>query len=622
MARKKKQPKAVIGVDEIRKAVEILQDYKAGKANLDRRIIDNEQWFKLRHWEQLRPEGGDEPTSAWLFNSIINKHADAMDSFPEAVVLPREESDREDATLLTSVIKCVLDQNHYEQTYSDKWWDKLKNGCSVEGVFWNPGLNNGLGDIDISTVDILNMYWKPGIKNLEESPNVFYLQLVDNDKLKEDYPEIAEDLTKHPALETGQYIYDDTVDTSDMSVVIDWYYKKNIDGRMTLQYCKFVNENVLFASENDAATRAEGFYSHGMYPFVMDTTFPEQGTPAGFGYLDIMKDPQLYIDKLSATILENAQWNASPRYFKRGDDGVNEKELLDVKKKIVHVEGSVDESALRAMTPSQVPSTAMNVLQMKIEELKETSGNRDVSSGGTSGGVSAASAIAALQEAGSKLARDLNKSSYRAFERLVQRVLELIRQFYDEERCFRIVQPNGETDFIGYSNYRIKGEDQGADFGLDLGVRIPIFDFKIKAQKQNSFSTISQNQMAQTFFQMGFFNPAMADQATACLEMMDFEGKDQLLQKISQNGNLAQQLMSFQQVAAQLAAMYDSQTGGNQGQMMLQQASMGGGNPMMSMPQASGVSNADNPLGRAAQGMNSTTADKARERAQNVGNPE
>ena len=631
MAKKKK--KEAIGIDEIRKAVEILQKYKAGKANLDARIISNDQWYKLQHWHEIRPEDTDTPypTSAWLFNSLNNKHADAMDSFPEAVVLPREESDRGDAQQLTSVIKCILNRLDYEQIYSDHWWNKLISGCAVQGVFWNTAMNNGLGDIDVRCIDLLNLFWKPGIKDLEESPNVFHLQLIDNERLIEDYPELEDDLTKHPTIETGQYVYDDTVDTSDMSVVVDWYYKKKIDGRMTLQYCKFCNETVLYASENDPATRSEGWYNHGKYPFVFDVVFPEPGTPAGFGYLDIMKDPQLYIDKMNAAILENAEWNAMPRYFKRGDDGVNEAEFRDKKKQIIHVEGSIDDNALRPMTVTAVPSTAFNVVQFKVEELKETSGNRDVSQGGASSGVSAASAIAALQEAGSKLTRDANKSSYRAFSRVVERVLELIRQFYDEERCFRITQPNGEMGFVNYSNQNIKGQAQGNDFGLDLGARVPEFDYEVAAQKENSFSTISQNQMAQALFQMGFFNPQMADQAVPCLEMMDFEGKEQVLNKISQNKQMYDQLQQMQQLAASLASQLDQVTGTNNGQMQLMQAAdMAGGNNAAYQPssaEASGVqgeqsvSTQRDPLGRATSRMNSTTANKARERAMNVGTP-
>lgn len=90
-------PACRIGDAEVRKAESLLQKYKQGKANLERRIIDNEQWWKLRHGERTRDKQSTdpEPVSAWLFNSIANKHADAMDNFPEPNILPREEGDPE-----------------------------------------------------------------------------------------------------------------------------------------------------------------------------------------------------------------------------------------------------------------------------------------------------------------------------------------------------------------------------------------------------------------------------------------------------------------------------------------------------------------------------------------------
>ena len=44
----------VIGREEVQQAQLTLNKYKEGKANLEKRIVENEQWYKLRHWECLR----------------------------------------------------------------------------------------------------------------------------------------------------------------------------------------------------------------------------------------------------------------------------------------------------------------------------------------------------------------------------------------------------------------------------------------------------------------------------------------------------------------------------------------------------------------------------------------
>ena len=47
----------------------------------------------------------------------------------------------------------------------------------------------------------------------------------------------------------------------------------------------------------------------------------------------------------------------------------------------------------------------------------------------------------------------------------------------------------------------------------------------------------------------------MADQALACIQMMDFEGKDEVERRISQNGTLFQQVQMMQQQLMQMAQL-------------------------------------------------------------------
>ena len=241
-----------IGREEIQKAQLTLQKYKEGKANLEKRIVDNEQWYKLRHWECMRKSSEHEvqPTSAWLFNCIANKHADAMDNFPAPNILPREEGDKEEAKMLSSIIPVVLDENEFEETYSDVWDYKLVKGTGIYGVFWDGAKHNGLGDIAIRKIDALNLFWEPGITDIQKSRNLFSVELMDNDLLIQEYPQLEGKLGSS-TLDVTKYVYDDSVDTTEKSVVVDWYYKKKQDGRIVLHFCKYVNDVVLFATENE-----------------------------------------------------------------------------------------------------------------------------------------------------------------------------------------------------------------------------------------------------------------------------------------------------------------------------------------------------------------------------------
>jgi hypothetical protein len=567
----------------IKEAADTLQRYKQGKANLEKRIVDNEQWYKLRHWECMRGEKQDiQPASAWLLNAIENKHADAVDNYPSPNILPREAGDKAEAEMLTSIVPVILDHCDFEEVYSDAVRYKLKVGTSAYGVFWDKSKYNGLGDVSICRVDLINLFWESGISDIQKSRNVFHVELQDNDLLLEAYPQLSGKLG-NPTLNVSKYIYDDTVDTTEKTPVVDWYYKKMVGGRTVLHYVKFANDEVLYASEDDPNYAERGWYDHGLYPFVFDTLFPVEGTPCGFGFIDVGKQAQEYIDRGDQAILKNMLFNAKPRYFYRADGSISPEDFADTEKELIPYTGTQGPDTLFPVQTNALSSIYYEVKQGKIEELKETTGNRDVSTGGTTSGVTAASGIAAMQEAGSKLSRDMSKASYRAFRQICNIVVELIRQFYDMPRKFRILGENGAAKYITYSNEGIVPQHQGYSLdGEDMGYSQPVFDIEITAQKQSAYSKMAQNELALQFYNAGFFNPQLADQALMCLDMMDFARKDTIMQKIAQNGTMYQRMMAMQQQMLMLGQMVDASRGGNAvTQSLLAQFGAQGGGAMM-----------------------------------------
>ena len=546
-----------IGTEEVRRAADILRRYHAGKRQLEQRIIDNEQFWKLRHWQQMEKtgQGGNpadpQPTSGWLVNCILSKHADAMDCYPEPTVLPREPGDREGAGKLTRILPVILKKNGFKRTYSSAWWYKLKSGCAVYGVFWDAGKLNGLGDISIRRMDLLNLFWEPGVTDIQDSPHFFSTELQDREALEERYPQ-AKGKADRGGWTLSRYLYDDAVDTSGKVLVVDWYYHTRENGRRVLQYCKFVGDTVLYATENDPDMRDRGWYDHGRYPFVFDVLFPEEGTPTGYGYVDLCKSPQKQIDLMNQAILKNTLASATPRFFVRSDGAVNENEYADWTRPFVHTNGNLGSDSIAPIQTAGLDSVYVAILQSKIAEMKETAGNRDVANGGTAGGVTAATAIAALQEAGGKLSRNMIDDGYEAFSDVVTLCIELIRQFYSLPRQFRLLGVMGQEEFVSYDSRGL--QPQAVDDGVVSGYRVPEFDLEVSAQDENPYKTMEYNQLALQLFQMGFFRADMADQALRCLELMDFKNKDRLMSSILR-GQTADPARQAQSVPAGVAEM-------------------------------------------------------------------
>jgi len=541
--------------EQARKAMSVLEKYRAGKTNLERRIIDNEQFWKLRHWDQMKGKDANpndpRPTSAWLVNVILNRHADAIDNYPEPNCLPRAADDVDEAQKLTKILPVILKQNGFEQTYSDVWWYKLKAGTGVYGVFWDGAKLGGLGDIAIRKCEVLNLFWEPGVTDIQESRNLFHVELKDNEELLEQYPQLQGKLNGETA-RISKYIYDDSVDTTDKSMVVDWYYKRRQNGRDVLHYCKFCGEEVLFATENDPEMAERGWYDHGKYPFVFDVLFPEEGTPCGFGFVDIAKDPQKQIDLMNQAMLKNTLAAATPRFFIRDDGAVNEAEFADWTRPFVHTNGNLGQDSILPIQSTPLPGNYISFFQAKQQELRETSGNTEANTGSVPSSVTAASAIAALQEASGKLSRDMVNTTYRAFEEICLLVIDLIRQFYDMPRQFRITGDMGRLAFTSYDNTGLRPQSQGDVFGVDAGYRSPVLDIEVVPQNESRYSKAEYNELALNLYSAGLFAPQMADQALVCLSMMDFKGRDKLMQQIQRNGTLMMKLQQAMAVIEQL----------------------------------------------------------------------
>ena len=653
----------------------VLQKYKAGKQSLERRVIAAENWWKLRNRfeEDKRPgaasSGDFRAVSGWLHNVIVSKHADAMEAYPEPVILPREPDDRAEAELLSAVVPCILEQNAFERTWSDAMWQKLKTGTAAYRVGWDPDKLGGLGDISIERVDLLNLFWEPGIADIQRSKFVFFTHLEDNDELEEEFPQLRGRLRGNPFTAT-RFLYDDAVSLDGKSTVVEAYYRRKRAGRTVLHYVKYVGDTVLYSTEagdsaedgstpplckggwvgasraggivqqtagqapisgesasNPAADNPSvasrqlplhkgaksdlnpagsfpngqqtprlasgdksahtlqstchcetssqtgrgnphpltlsqrdgteavpyevtpapdpvGLYAHGRYPFVLDPLFPVEGSPCGYGFVDLCHNNQTAIDLMRSAIIKNTVVGATPRYFQRIDGSVNEEEFADLGRALVHVSGNLGEDSLRQIGFSPLSGVYMDVLNSSIQELRETSGNTETSTGNISSGVTAASAIAALQEASGKGSRDSTRSSYIAYAQIVELCIELIRQFYGLPRSFRIAGRAGAEEYIRFSNAGLCPRPQ------PFGAALPVFDVKVSAQKRNAYSRLSQNELAMELYRMGIFDEGKEQEALSCLRMMEFDGRDELIGRITASMGLREKLDELQKYKA------------------------------------------------------------------------
>lgn len=555
----------------------ILYKYRDGKQFLDEKIKNDYEWWKQRHWHLLKgkqvAEGSKtvdmvnkepEPTTAHLFNCIQNKHADAMDNIPELIFLPVSKDDEQKCSILNKIIPVVNERSKFTRAYSGCWYDKLIAGAGIYFVGWNQDLYYGLGDVEIKKVDPLKLFWKPGINNIQESPYTFYVEELPSAEVKELYPFLTITTGNTLALKEHQKAEQDI--EQDIVQLVHCYYKVN----NRIHYCYFCCGQVIYASENDDRFKATGYYLHGKHPFVIDSCYSIYNSPFGFSLLDVEKSTQELIDKYTQLTVKNVKDNAAGKKFYDRNSGVNLGDLQDPGKEYVAV-NSINDGVIRHVEVKDITANMSGLINNKVAEMNETSGNRDFTQGGTVAGVTSASAIAALQESGSKGSRDLIKNTYEAMKEIGEMEIEIMRQRYQNTRFFRITGTEEEYDFVEFNNQDLLPREIEQEDGQPI-LHTPVFDVKIKAQKQSPFSTMANNEQYLNFFKAGMFNPQIADQALLCVELLEFEGKENLIRKLKENGTLLQTVQELQGQLQQFNNIIQILQQSPQGYMLVQNA--------------------------------------------------
>ena len=528
------------GENEMREALDLLERYRKGKSALENRIKEENLWWQRRH------------------AGTIKKEADICDNIPECSFLARSEDDEETAEMLTSVMPALLEENELEKRYCEVTRDKVSEGTGVYAATWDTHKRNGLGDVNIRKVSPLNLYWETGIEDIQDSPALFFIDFVPNDTLKSTYPDIADELISG-SIFVEEKSGEDAPDNTYRTAVIDYYYKRRVKGKTILHFAKICSNQILYASENDPEYVTSGWYNHGLYPFVFDVMFPVPGSPRGVGYINVGKDQQYQIDKLGNAIVRNAVIASTRRKYIHEDADVNTADLMDIEKDVVKIGGSRDirESVMTIDEPA-LSGNYISVIRNLEEGLKEVTANRDFSNGGTSGGVTSGTAISALVESGNKQSRMVIRGSYDAYKKVVTLCFEMYRQFGATERLVRIKGSDGKTQYKKFSNASIGAVPQEVATA-DMGEKEPVFDIMIRPHKKSPFARVTQNTMMQEFYAAGFFAPPNATQSLACLEGMEFDGKDAVCRIIEKNGTIYTENVQLKQTLLRLAAIVDSQ---------------------------------------------------------------
>ena len=510
------------------RAYGLFREFRSAYVPEWQRLERCERMYRGDHWHDVPVHDRNEPrpVTPVIQSTVENVKAELMDRVPEAVIAPESPQDAETAQIIEAVIRQNHDAYCYAKEYRELIHDLLVGGYAVQEVGYDSTLNGGLGGAFIRHVDSRSILFDPLSANMQDGRAVFKLALRTKEYLTAHFPDKAPFLTGD-AFGTPDAPEDEVLrgERKDTLLLIEyWYREYDAETDSYAVHMAQLAGNTVLTDSRDV--KPEGYFSHGQYPFVLTPLFTRKGSCLGLGFADMFGTQQRYADKLDQIVLKNALMASHNKLLVTEASGFDADDLRDWAKEVHRGESL---SGVTWFSTPPLPAYVIEYIEKTRESIKKESGANEFSRGQLTGGVTSASAIASLQEMSNKRARMTSRILHEAFRDAVRMEIEVEREFNFFTRTVTVT---------------IDGVARQKRFDSDILVRfapgnvpLPIeFAISVKARQETKYTAMTQNELVLKMLGAGMMRPEQA------VELMMFDGKEQLQKQLKEEGNGAANL--------------------------------------------------------------------------------
>jgi hypothetical protein len=535
---------------EEREFVESIYDLFTQFRDAHRDVLDEIR--KARAMRELKDEAASalDPQLNTLNSTIDNLVADFMDNLPEAVMLPENPEQQPLADQMTDVVAWILHHAGFKEYWARAIEDATTTGTAVLEAFYDDSMDvaGRRGGIGIQSWRPEAWLPDPLYENPQEGRAIFKVCTHPLSYFYQHYPEKAHFIAADASEVLGYMQIDrlnDVYSYNDPSVCLieAWYRRYDPKTkRFAVHMAKVAGRVLLYDSRED---NPNGVYRHGMYPFVVLRFRERRGNPYGTGMCYEYADTQRMINSYVRYIDENARASSKPKLLVAKDAGISASDLADYDKQVLLAE-RVDKEFANWFQAAPLNSLIPTMVARLQDMMKQDSGQNQFSRGEGGLGVTAASAIAALQEAGGKIVRMHTSNFMEAFREMCQQVISLAGEFMDEPMVLMIHGQDG-----GMPPKQIAFDGRTLTNPNDPYLR-PAMYVRVEVQKTNPNQIQAKNQLLLQIAQIAQATspipPAMLVRA------LSMTGKEDIVKLLEDTDQQKQILMQLQQAVEQLAA--------------------------------------------------------------------
>lgn len=496
------------------------------------------------------------PQSSSLLSCVDNVVADQIDNMPEAKMVPEREDTAQAAEEISDLVAYVLYHANWEEDYSVIVEDAAITGTGIAQVYWDDDMEDGDGMVNVSTVHPEDFYPDPAYENIQDGRGVFVASRVTLAWVMEHFPESGTYVRPDKSTLVDEYVdsvYEDP--SHDASTILLEFWYKRYDAKKRkyrVHKAMLAGRALLYSTElafggPKKNEYAQGVYAHGEYPFVMFRYRRVFRRPFGTGLIHDYRTQQDAIDRCLMYIDNNARASSKQKTFIRRGSGVNPEDVADYTKEIIEFDGNDIRQVLQTVQAAPLNGQVYQIMNYLVDTMKQDCGQNQFTRGEGGLGVTAATAIQALQEAGSKITRMHTSHFKESFKSMVEQIMWVMSEYLSPDRKIRIV---GGWDSTGNMVDRVIQLVAPSYEGDEL--KKPAYAVRVQVQKRNPLQIQVDNefltQCAQICAQAG--QPLPPEAVIGLME--GYRTKSSVLKVVRENSIVQQQMQALQQQIAEL----------------------------------------------------------------------
>ena len=479
-----------------------------------------------------------------LKSTINNVVADQMLSMPEAKLLPETPDMQEAADDLQDIVHHVVYvKNDFEQVHYRRCEDFYGTGTAVLECAWDQDMDYGKGDIAIIRWPIESFLWDPTADNIQDCRAVMKVSWHPLSWFREHFPE------------NGKYVGSDDGENSDVGKTEGQIHAEHTDDEERARLIEYwwrtydasshkYKVNVAYAAGNALLDVQRDVYYHGMYPFVLDIHDTQEGSLPGAGLVRELVTMMRYINRYAAYADMNARMSSKARMVVNRQAGIDKEALSDWRVDIIEGDKVIQGDSWNWMQPAPFNRAIIELMTMMESDLKADSGANQFTRGETTGGIVSGKAINSLIQAGGKISSMRTEQLKYGFKQLIEQILWLIYQFYDDGKVMMVTGKQGKRA-VTYDSKTMFGK-KGKN-----NLPPPPYSVEIEISSRDPQRVANQNQMFMEAYSMAAQTPYPI-RLSSLLKMCNLDGKDRIIPTIEADEKYNEQMQQLQQQLEQM----------------------------------------------------------------------